>query len=112
VISDEEGPQVPCTACGELHPPSLAEKFFIAECERRGLPWQHDVMPGEAQKLATFTSIINAPLGQSLNDKPGLLPYYASALVAISQVADWQAEKKFEELRGNLDDEDITAAEG
>jgi len=94
MIDGSDGRQLPCSICGELHELSMAERFFIDECERRGLPWQCDVMPVTAQRIAALASLMVAPIGMSLDDDPGMLPYYAAALVAISRVADHQAEVK------------------
>jgi len=91
VIPDDE--RVPCAICGELHEPNLIERFFIAECDRRGLAWQPGVIPVVAQQVAALTSLMVAPIGMSLDDKPGLLPYFAATLVAVSKVADTQAEQ-------------------
>ena len=100
----QDNDQTPCEWCGELHPMSTAEKLFVAECERRGLPWQPGVMPEQARGVATMTSILVAPLGASLDGAPGLLSYFAAALAALSQEADLHAEQAFKELGGDLDD--------
>jgi hypothetical protein len=128
VISDDESEQIPCSACGEPHPPSKVERLFIQECERRSLPWQWKVMPVKAQKVASLTSVLVSPIepllcgapgipayvlaamfslaqdlaGGDPAEAPGLLPYYAAALTALAQEADERAEEMFTGLLGDL----------